>query len=111
MAYDLELAERIRELLEGEPAITEKKMFGGLAFLVHGRMAVAVSGRSGLLLRVPPEDTEQYASEPGVEPMVMRGRELVGWMDVEPAAIADPAALQRYVRVGLDYARSLPPPP
>lgn len=109
MAYDELLADRVRALLEGDPQVTEKRMFGGLAFLVGGRMAVAVGGRGGLLLRVAPQDTERFAAEPGLQPMVMRGRELVGWMDVEPSAIEDPSALERYVTVGVDYARSLPP--
>lgn len=109
MAYDELLADRIRALVEDDPGVTEKRMFGGLAFLLHGRMAVAVGGQGGLLLRVPPQDTERHAAEPGCAPMIMRGREFVGWIDVEPSAIADPATLERYVGIGMAYARSLPP--
>src|SRR4051794_16688111 len=82
MAYDEELAERIRHAVAGEAGITEKRMFGGLAFLVHGNMAVAASGQGGLMVRTDPADAESLTAEPHVGRMVMRGREMDGWLRV-----------------------------
>ncbi len=108
MAYDEELAERIRGLLPAVP-VTEQKMFGGLAFLVGGHMSVAASGKGGLMLRCDPADTERLVSEPGASRMEMRGRELDGWLRVTSAAVADDGDLQRWVTIGTSYAGSLPP--
>ena len=109
LAYDDALAARVRDELAGEEGLTERRMFGGLAFLVHGHMAVVVSGRDGLMLRCPPEETDTLLAEPGAGPMVMRGKELRGWLRVEPDALDDDDALARWVAVGRDHARTLPP--
>lgn len=108
MAYDEELAERIRHAVDGEDGVTERRMFGGLAFLVHGNMAVAASGQGGLMLRVDPADSAQLTQHPAAERMVMRGREMDGWLRVRPDALASEADLQRWVDIGIGYARSLP---
>lgn len=109
MAYDEELAGRIRDLVAGEPVI-EKKMFGGLAFLLGGNMSVSASGQGGLLVRVDPADTETLLHEPGASPFQMGNRgPMDGWLRVAPEAVGDDAALQVWVERGLAYARSLPP--
>ena len=112
MAYDEGLAARIREavteVVTGGP-VEEKKMFGGLAFLLGGHMAVAASGQGGLMVRCAPEQTATLVAEPGASPMVMRGREMDGWLRVTDDAVADDAVLVRWVERGLDYAGSLPP--
>ena len=82
MAYDEDLADRIRELLGPQKGVEEKRMFGGLAFLINGNMSVAVSGRGGLMVRVPPDETEKLLAREHVEPMVMAGRETRGWLRV-----------------------------
>jgi hypothetical protein len=107
MAYDEHLAERIRGLLPEEP-VTEKKMFGGLAFLVGGHMAVVASGKGGLMLRCDPADTELLISEPGASRMEMRGKEMDGWLRVTGEAVSDDAVLSHWIDVGTTYARSLP---
>ena len=113
MAYDVELADRVRDVVETLEAggVAEKKMFGGLAFLVGGHMAVAVSGQEGLLLRCPPEQTDDLvATDPGrTGRFVMRGKEMTGWLRIDPEAIATDEDLRRWVEVGVDHARSLPP--
>ncbi len=109
MAYDEELADRIRELVLAEPGVTEKRMFGGLAFLVGGHMAVSASGRGGLLLRVDPEDTETLLAEPHVERFEMRGRSMRGWLRITPEGLVEREQLERWVEIGLDHARALPP--
>lgn len=109
MPYDEDLANRIRELIAGEPGLAEQKMFGGLAFLIAGNMSVSVSGRGGLLLRVDPEQTEALCAEPHAEPFVMRDRPMDGWLRVEPDGVKTRAQLDRWVSRGVDYARSLPP--
>jgi TfoX/Sxy family transcriptional regulator of competence genes len=109
MAYDEALAERIRELVRGERGIEERKMFGGLAFLLHGNMSVAASGRGGLLVRVDPEDSDALVRKPGVETMVMRGREMAGWLRVDVEAVRTKQQLASWVKRGVGYARSLPP--
>ena len=108
MAYDEELAARIRDHLQGEPVV-EKKMFGGLAFLLGGHMAVAASGQGGLMVRVEPEETDALLGEPGAEPFQMRGRGMDGWLRVSTEAVVDDAVLARWVERGLAYAGSLPP--
>jgi TfoX/Sxy family transcriptional regulator of competence genes len=109
MAYDEELAERLRERLAGTSGVTEKKMFGGLAFLVNGNMAVAASGQGGLLLRCDPAHTDRLVKPPHVGRMEMRGREMDGWLRVDAAAVRTGRDLQRWVKIGADYAASLPP--
>ena len=109
MAYDEELADRIRLIIGMGAEVAEKKMFGGLAFLAHGHMAVAASGQGGLLVRVDPDETAALVTQPGVERMEMRGRSMDGWLRVDPSAVDDDADLRRWVERGLDYARSLPP--
>ena len=108
MAYDEDLANRIRELVAGYH-VEEKRMFGGLAFLIDGHMAVAVSGSGGLMVRVPPEDTAQLVEREYVEPMVMAGRETRGWVRVAAAGVATKRQLQSWVRRGVSYAKGLPP--
>ena len=109
MAYDQELAQRIRELLTFEPGIVEQKMFGGLAFLIGGHMSVAVSSGGGLLLRNEPDDTEALLAQPHTEPFVMRGRAMSGWLRVTAEGVEDDTELKRWVETGVGYARSLPP--
>jgi TfoX/Sxy family transcriptional regulator of competence genes len=108
MAYDEQLAARIREAVAGEEGLSEKRMFGGLAFLVHGNMAVAASGQGGLMLRVDPADADTHTAQEHVSRMVMRGREMAGWLRVADPALEDDQELQRWVDVGLAYAQSLP---
>ena len=109
MAYDEELANRVREVVQGEPGLTEKRMFGGLAFLINGNMAVSASGKGGLLLRVDPAKSEPLVSEPEVGRFEMRGREMDGWLRVDATAVESDRELRRWVRIGVAYARSLPP--
>lgn len=108
VAYDEGLASRIRVLVAAEPVV-EKKMFGGLAFLLGGNMSVAASGQGGLLVRVDPADTDALLREPGASSFQMGDRgPMDGWLRVAPEAVADDDALDRWVRRGVDYARSLP---
>jgi TfoX/Sxy family transcriptional regulator of competence genes len=109
VAYDEELAERIRRLVADEPSLTEQRMFGGLAFLIGGNMAVAASGQSGVLVRVDPTESDALTASSGAEPMIMRGREMKGWLRVGTDDVADDDELARWVRIGVAYARSLPP--
>jgi TfoX/Sxy family transcriptional regulator of competence genes len=109
MAYDEDLANRIRELVAPEPGVTEQRMFGGLAFLVGGNMSVAVSGQGGLMVRVAPEDTETLVGKPHAGPFEMRGRAMQGWLRVEPEGVRTKRQLEPWVKRGVDYARSLPP--
>ena len=104
MAYDEALAERIRALMAREGGVTEKKMFGGLAFLVGGNMAIAASGQGGLLVRVDPDDSEELVRTTGAEVAVMRGRPMAGWLRAEAGD-----DLEDWVGRGVAYARSLPP--
>jgi TfoX/Sxy family transcriptional regulator of competence genes len=108
VAYDDDLANRIRELVGSEPGLTEKKMFGGLAFLINGNMSVSVSGQGGLLLRVDPEQTDALLTKPHAEPFEMRGRSMQGWLRVAPEGLATRRQLERWVSRGVTYARSLP---
>ena len=108
MAYDEDLANRIREELAGE-RFTEKRMFGGLAFLIGGNMAVAASGQGGLLVRVDPAETDALVSKPHAGPMVMRGRSMQGWLRVDAEGSRTKRQLESWVERGAAYARSLPP--
>ncbi len=108
MAYDRELAERIRAVVARENGVTEKSMFGGLAFLIDGNLSVSASGRGGLMLRCDPATSDDHVAHPHVERMVMRGREMDGWLRVDTRGLESDADLQRWVRVGVDYAKSLP---
>lgn len=107
MAYDQNLADRIRELVAGEDNLVQQKMFGGLAFLINGHMAVAASGEGGLLVHVDPAGADAWIDDEQATPMVMRGREMRGWLRV--VADVDGPGLQQWVSRGVAYARSLPP--
>lgn len=109
MAHDEELAGRLRAALEGQDGLSEKRMFGGLAFLLHGHMAIAASSRGGIMVRVDPAREDQLLARPGVEPMIMRGRPLTGWLRVAGEELGDDAALEGWVGEGVSYVRSLPP--
>ena len=109
MAYDEELAERIRALLRDEAGVTERKMFGGLAFLIGGNMAVAASGQGGALVRVDPARSGRIVATTSARPMEMRGREMQGWLRVAPEDLRSKRQLARWVTLGATYARSLPP--
>ena len=108
MAYDEDLANRIRELTAGESDVTEMRMFGGLAFLVGGNMSVAASGQGGLMVRVAHEDTEALVGKPHVRPFEMRGRAMRGWLRVDPEGVRTKRQLELWVKRGVAYARSLP---
>jgi TfoX/Sxy family transcriptional regulator of competence genes len=108
MAYDLDLANRIRECIGSEPGLIERQMFGGLAFLINGNMSVSASGQGGLLLRVDPDDTEKLAGRAHAQRFVMRGREMNGWLRVDIAGTATKRDLARWVALSVSYARSLP---
>ena len=109
MAYDEDLANAIRELLGPERGVEEKRMFGGLAFLVNGNMSVAVSGQGGLLVRVAADEIEQLLQRAHVSPMVMAGREMRGWVRVGAAGVKTQRQLRVWVTRGVGYARGLPP--
>ena len=112
MAYDEELAQRVRSLVAGiAPAsVAEKRMFGGLAFLVGGNMAVTVQGsRHGLLVRVDPAESDALTAEPGADLMQMRGRSMRGWITIDADVLTKAADLRRWVRRGIEYAGTLPP--
>ncbi|HWD84306.1 MAG TPA: TfoX/Sxy family protein [Solirubrobacteraceae bacterium] len=109
MAYDEDLANRIRELIADQAGVVEQKMFGGLAFLIGGHMSVAASNQGGLLLRIDPQQTEALVAEPHAEAFVMRGRAMDGWLRVEPEGVETRAQLERWVAQGVAYAKSLPP--
>ncbi len=108
MPYDEELADRIRDVVRGEPGLSEKRMFGGLAFLVHGNLVVSASSRGGLLLRIDPLHADALVEQPYVRRFEMRGREMDGWLRVDVEALATVEQLRRWVDHGLAYARSLP---
>lgn len=109
MAYDEDLADRIRDLLGPEPGVEEKRMFGGLAFLVGGHMAIAASGQGGVLVRADPAQSGRLTATTKAEPAVMRGRPMDGWLRVAAEHLATKRQLARWVGGGRDYARSLPP--
>ena len=109
MAYDEELADRLRELVQAEPGVTEKRMFGGLAFLINGNMAVSASGQGGLLLRVDPAETDELVADPNARRFEMRGREMDGWLRIDTDGLSSDRQLEQWVARGVAYARSLPP--
>jgi TfoX/Sxy family transcriptional regulator of competence genes len=106
---DNDLADRVRALLVFEPDVVEKKMFGGIAFLIGGHFAVVVSGRGGLLMRVEDDEADELLALPYVEPFVMRGRAMKHWVGVDEEGVAEDDELRRWVRSGVELARSLPP--
>jgi TfoX/Sxy family transcriptional regulator of competence genes len=108
MAYDEKLADRIRELVGSEADVTERKMFGGLAFLIGGNMAVAASGQGGVLVRVDPARSDALVATTNAHPMEMRGRQMQGWLRVNPEDVRTRRQLARWVELGTAYARSLP---
>lgn len=108
MAYDEGLAARIRDLLQPEPGISERAMFGGLAFLVDGNMAVTASGQGGVMVRVDPADTDELVASTPAEPMEMRGRPMRGWLRIADPDLDDDA-LAAWVARGVATARALPP--
>ena len=107
MAYDEELTDRIRELVGGEADLTEMKMFGGLAFLIRGNMAVAASGQGGLLVRVDPAESDTLVAKTNARPMEMRGRGMRGWLRVDPEDVRTKRELAKWVKLGTTWARSL----
>jgi TfoX/Sxy family transcriptional regulator of competence genes len=107
--YDERLAERIRAHLADEPGLGEMRMFGGLAFLIEGNMAIAASGQGGLMVRVDPADAETLIEEPVVTPVVMRERPMKGWMRVDASIVGGEDALREWIERGVAFARSLPP--
>ena len=108
VAYDEELADRIRELVGSESDLTEQKMFGGLAFLIGGNMAVAASGQGGALVRVDPAQSERLVATTNARLMEMRGRRMRGWLRVDPENLRTKRQLAQWVELGTTYARSLP---
>jgi TfoX/Sxy family transcriptional regulator of competence genes len=108
VAFDEDLANRIRELVGRERGLSEKKMFGGLAFLINGNMAVAASGQGGLLVRVDPEEAEKLVRRPHTQRMKMRGREMDGWLRIDDEGVRTKRQLEPWTRRGIAYARSLP---
>lgn len=109
MAYDASLARRIRDIIGPDPELTEKKMFGGLAFLVRGHLAISASGQGGVMFRADPERTEELTAGGPVTVAVMRGREMPGWLRVSAEDVATDDELSPWVEIGIAYARSLPP--
>jgi TfoX/Sxy family transcriptional regulator of competence genes len=108
VAYDEDLANRIRELVSSERGVSEQRMFGGLAFLVNGNMSVSASGQGGLLLRIDPAETDALLRMLHASPFQMRGRVMQGWLRVDPEGVRTKRQLERWVARGVAYARSLP---
>lgn len=111
MAYDEVLAQRIRDLLDGEPGVTSRKMFGGLGFMVQGHMAVAAASSGALMVRADPADCAAWADGEAVNPMEMRGRPMAGWLLVDASALADDDQLGQWVDRGVRFVRTLPAKP
>ena len=109
MAHDEDLAARIRDLIGPDPDLTEKKMFGGLAFLIGGHMAISASGQGGVLVHVDPGRSACLVATTKATTAVMQGREMPGWLGVSPEDLASDDELSRWVDIGIEYARSLPP--
>src|SRR4051794_15264974 len=108
MAYDADLADRIRELIGAEPGVTEKRMFGGLAFLVGGNMAVTASGQGGVLVRVDPAEAEKLIATSHAHAAIMGGRRMRGWLRVDAGDVRTKRQLERWVKIGATFARTLP---
>ncbi|HEV3227234.1 MAG TPA: TfoX/Sxy family protein [Acidimicrobiales bacterium] len=108
MAYDEKLAERIRDLMAEQPDLTEKKMFGGLAFLIAGNMAVAASGQGGLMVRVDPAEGDKLIATTLARPMEMRGRSMSGWLRLDSDDVRLKRQLEKWVTMGVGYAKTLP---
>ena len=108
MAYDEALADRIRELIGKEPKLTEQRMFGGLAFLIGGNMAIGASGQGGILVHVDPAQSDKLAARTDAYPMEMRGRTMKGWLRVDSEHVRTKRQLAKWVELGAGYARSLP---
>ena len=111
MAYDEALAGRIRELIGSEPGLTEQKMFGGLAFLIGGNMAIAASGQGGVLVRVDPTRSDALVATTSASPMEMRGRPMRGWLRIDAGDVRTKRQLASWVELGTSYARGLPAKP
>lgn len=111
MAYDEELAARIKDLIGPDPDLSEKKMFGGLAFLIRGHMAISASGQGGVLVHVDPGRSDELVASTTAVPAVMQGREMAGWLRVSAEDVAGDEDLSRWVDIGVAHARSLPPKP
>jgi TfoX/Sxy family transcriptional regulator of competence genes len=108
MAYDEELADRIRELVGGEPNLKEQKMFGGLAFLIGGNMAIAASGQGGILVHADPEESDSLVASTDAHLMEMRGKQMRGWLRVDAEHVGTKRQHAKSVELGTGYARSLP---
>lgn len=108
MAYDVELADRVRDLLREEAGVREQRMFGGVAFLVNGNMAVSASGQGGLLLHIDPSAAKDLVDEPHVRRAEMRGRIMNAWLRVDADVVTADSDLRVWVAHGVAYARSLP---
>jgi TfoX/Sxy family transcriptional regulator of competence genes len=109
MPYDEFLVERLRDLLADESRVTEKRMFGGLAFMVHGNLCVAASHTGGLLTRVDPDDSDAYLAQPHVSLMEMRGRPMHGWLMVAPEALKTKRQLAAWLKRSVAFVKTLPP--
>jgi TfoX/Sxy family transcriptional regulator of competence genes len=109
VGYDEKLADRIRELTVGEPGLSERKMFGGVAFLINGNMAVSASGQGGILVHVDPADSDTLVAKSAAQPAVMRGRPMRGWLRVQPQDVRLTRQLSKWVGLGTAHARSLAP--
>ena len=108
MAYDEDLANRIRELIASEDGYTEQKMFGGIGFMIDGHMALGVSGQGGLMIHCSKEETEALLAKPGARPFEMRGREMKGWLRVDAESVSTKRALEPWVMQSVAFARALP---
>jgi TfoX-like protein len=111
VAYDTKTAERVRAALSEEPVVIEKRLMGGLCFMVNGAMCCSVSGKGGLLIRVGPTECGRVLAEPHVQPMEMRGRTMTGFVRISPEGYRTDAALNKWIRRGVDFVKTLPPKP
>lgn len=109
MAYDVELAHRIRAAMQDEPDLSERAMFGGLGFMLAGHMVAAAHSRGGLMLRVDPQSSRALVDAGGAQPFAMHGRTMAGWLDVAPSVVAHDQDLHRWLQHGVTYVRTLPP--